>query len=80
MTVTFTSDDEGKKVVDASGRTLGLVTKIEEGTAYVDPDPSVADTVKADLGWGDADADEYTVHQDAVATREEGTLRLRGEL
>lgn len=80
MPVTFTGDDEGKKVVDASGQTLGLVTKVEQGTAYVDPDPGVAETVKAELGWGDADRDEYTVHQDAVASRRDDELRLRGEL
>lgn len=80
MTIRFTDDDEGKTVVDANGRTLGLVTAVEGDTAYVDPDPDLAETLKADLGWGDPDADEYTVKQDAVESRASDRLTLRGEL
>ncbi|WP_135304292.1 hypothetical protein [Haloarcula amylovorans] len=80
MTVTFTEADEGKEVVDASGNTLGLVTEIEQDTAYVDPDPGLTETVKADLGWAEADSDEYTVKQDAVETKADEKLHLRGNL
>lgn len=80
VTVTFTDDDEGKEVVDASGNTLGLVTKIDGDTAYVDPDPSLADTVKADMGWGDANTDDYTVDNTAVETKGSEKLHLRGNL
>ncbi|MBX0294911.1 PRC-barrel domain containing protein [Haloarcula nitratireducens] len=80
MTVTFTDDDEGKEVVDASGNTLGLVTEIEDDTAFVDPDPGLTETVKADLGRADADSDEYTVKQDAVETKADEKLHLRDNL
>lgn len=80
MPVTFSEDDEGKTVVDASGDTLGIVTKIQRDTAYVEPDPDVTETLKSELGMGDADPDEYTVHQDAVETTTDEKLHLRGEL
>ncbi|SFG55197.1 hypothetical protein SAMN04488063_2390 [Halopelagius inordinatus] len=80
MTVTFTDDDEGKEVVDASGNTLGLVTEIDGETAYVDPDPSLTDTIKADIGWSDSDSDAYTVDASAVETKASEKLHLRGNL
>lgn len=80
MTVSFTTDDEGKEVVDASGDTLGIVTEIDRDTAYVDPDPGLTETFLADLGWGDADGGEYTVKADAVETKADEKLHLRGDL
>ena len=79
MTTThrFSEDDEGKKVVDSHGHTVGIVEDVENGTAYVDPDPGVTEKVKSALGWTSEDAtdadtfalpDEYvdTVTEDAV--------------
>jgi hypothetical protein len=80
MSITLTDEDEGKEVVDASGRTLGIVTNVENRTASVEPDPSLVETVKADLGWADSDADEYDVHEDAVESRRDEKLHLRGDL
>jgi hypothetical protein len=80
MTVTFTDDDEGKVVVDASGNTLGLVTQIEGDTAYVDPDPSLTETIKADMGWANSESDEYAVDETAVETKASEKLHLRGNL
>jgi hypothetical protein len=56
------------------------VTNVENRTASVEPDPSVMETVKADLGWADSDADEYDVHEDAVESRRDEKLHLRGDL
>lgn len=80
MVVSFTEDDEGKEVVDASGDTLGLVTSIEGDTAYVDPDPSLAETAMADMGLASGGDDEYTVDETAVETKAEEKLHLRGNL
>lgn len=80
MTVSFTEDDEGKVVVDASGDTLGLVTEISGDTAYVDPDPSLTETIKAELGWANAESEEYTVNASAVETKASEKLHLRGDL
>ena len=61
MRTTFTSDDEGKTVVDPDGNEVGIVESVEEGTAYVNPHPDVAETIAAKLGWGDADEDTYAL-------------------
>jgi hypothetical protein len=80
MTVTLTDEDEGKTVVDASGTALGLVTKVQGNTAFVEPDPGVTEKVKAALGWGDADSEEYTVEHDAIESKTDDELHLRGNL
>ncbi|MFC6757979.1 MULTISPECIES: hypothetical protein [Haloarcula] len=80
MTVTFTEDDKGKTVVDASETTLGRVTAVERDTLSVNPDPSLGESVLSDLGWGSATEDDYTVHQDAVDTKDDEKIYLRGNL
>jgi hypothetical protein len=80
MSVTFTDDDEGKTVVDASDTTLGLVTAVEGERAYVDPDPGLADSLMSDLGWESGSEEDYTVHQDAVDTTTDEKVYLQGNL
>ena len=80
VSVTLTDADEGKEVVDASGNTLGIVTEVVNQTASVDPDPSLLETTKADLGWVDSDTDEYDVHEDAIETKADEKIHLRGDL
>jgi len=80
MTVTLDDEDEGKTVLDNSGTTLGLVTKVEGNTAYVEPDPSATEKVKTALGWGDAGSQEYTVEHDAIESKTDEELYLRGDL
>lgn len=76
MPVTLTDDDQGKEVVDAAGTTLGLVTDVRGEAAYVDPDPGLVETIKADLGWTEADSDEYTVDQSAIERKDGEKLYL----
>ena len=52
----FSEDDVGKPVVDAHDDTVGIVEDVENGTAYVDPDPGLAEKIKSRLGWSDEDA------------------------
>ncbi|MFC7232029.1 hypothetical protein ACFQMM_12635 [Saliphagus sp. GCM10025308] len=52
MSPVFTADDVGKSVETASGDTVGLVTAVDPGTAYVEPDPEMAASTRAALGWG----------------------------
>ena len=56
--VTFTDDDEGQKVVNQNDEDVGRVVDVRHGTAYVDPDPGMFESVKSKLGWGDIDDDE----------------------
>ncbi len=65
-TVTITDDEIGKEVVDATGETVGMVTQVEQGTAFIDPHPSLTDRIKAALDWGDVDDDAYPLDETTV--------------
>lgn len=58
----FSERNEGTRVVDATGTTVGIVADVRHGTAYVDPDPSLTDTLMAKLGWGTGDEDTYPLN------------------
>lgn len=46
----LTESDEGKRVIHGD-ETVGRVIAIEDGTPYVEPGPSITDTLLAKLGW-----------------------------
>ena len=77
QTVKFTESDEGKRVVNTDGDEIGRVVDVRHGTAYVDPDPSMFDTIKSKLGWGDVDEDTYPLQQVDVAEVTGDEVRLR---
>ncbi|QCW03079.1 hypothetical protein [Natrinema pallidum] len=79
MAAPLTDDAVGKTVVDADGKELGLVTKVEDGTAAVDPDPSLAEQVLAAVGWEGEDDEDYVVTEDMLQ-RVDDEVVLRGEL
>ena len=62
----FTKEDVGKVVVTAEGEEVGRIVDTQGGNAYVDPDPSVAETAEANLGWSDVDDDTYTLTGNGV--------------
>ena len=72
----FTTEDEGKKVVDSHGETIGMVSGVEGGVAYVDADPGVTDKIKSTLGWDDADDSDYTLRGEHVDTVTDDEIRL----
>jgi hypothetical protein len=76
MTTRFTSDDEGKKVVNADGDGIGMITEVRGDTAYVDPDPGITDSVMSKLGWGDSDEETYALRDDHVETVTDDEVRL----
>ncbi len=75
--MSYTDDDVGKTVVNAEGRTVGTVTAVRHGTAYVDPDPGMFDRVKAKLGWEDVDDDTYPLQENEVSTITDDEIRLQ---
>ena len=77
--VTFTDDDEGKKVVNQNDEDVGRVVDVRHGTAYVDPDPGMFETVKSKLGWGDVDDDEdvYPLQDADVESVDDDRVLLR---
>lgn len=76
MVTEITDDDEGKKVVDESGDEVGIVADVQHGTAHVDPNPGVTDTVKSKLGWGDRDEDTYPLQEEMVSSVTDDEIRV----
>lgn len=76
MCANFTDDDEGKRVVNAEGDEIGIVEKVERGTAHVDPDPGMTDTIKSKLGWGDSDEETYELDADHVESITDDEVQL----
>ncbi|MDG5776616.1 PRC-barrel domain containing protein [Haloarculaceae archaeon H-GB2-1] len=72
----LTDDDKGKKVVNAAGDTIGRVSGVRGGRAYVDPDTGLTDSIMAALGWSDIDEDDYAVDEDQIDTVTDDEIRL----
>ncbi|MHC3438919.1 hypothetical protein ACYJ1Y_12670 [Natrialbaceae archaeon A-gly3] len=80
MCAQFTDDDVGKTVVNANGDDVGIVADVEHGTAHVEPNPGITDTIKAKLGWSDRDTDTYPLQESAVAEVTGDAVRLESDL
>lgn len=74
----LTEEDEGKQVVDSNGEEIGIVTGVRGGTAYVDPDPGLAENLKSRLGWGEVDQDDYPLDDSQIETVTDDEIRLGG--
>ena len=77
MVHTFTEDDEGKKVVNSDGETVGMISDVSHGTAYVDPDPGIAERLMAKLGWSDRDDDDYPLQENSVDHVDDDGVHLK---
>lgn len=68
-------------VVTADGETVGTVTRVEDGVAYVDPDRDAPDTLVATLGWEAeneaGDGDDHPLPRTAIDSVGEDEIRLR---
>ena len=73
---TITADDQGKRVVNATGDEIGMITEVDGDVAYVDPNPGLADTISSKLGWSDADEEDFELHSDQVRTVTDKEVRL----
>lgn len=72
----FSDEDEGKKVTHGDD-TVGRIVEVDHGTAYVDPDPGLTETVKSKLGWADRDEDTYPLQEAAVEAIDDDEVRLK---
>jgi sporulation protein YlmC with PRC-barrel domain len=81
MTV-LSTQDEGKILIDIEGEELGVVTEVDpqEQVAFIDPDPSVANSVIQGLGFGDAGEDDIEVPANSVETVTDTELRVARDL
>ncbi|WP_276300239.1 hypothetical protein [Halorussus lipolyticus] len=76
----FTEDDEGASVFDADREKIGVVVEVRDGEAYVEPEPSLTEELKAKLDWGSHEADDddaYALESDWIDEIEEGEILLR---
>ncbi len=72
----ITDDDEGKKVVDSAGQEIGMITEVRSGTAYVNADPGLADTIRSKLGWNKADENDYPLEEKSIDSVTDDEVRL----
>lgn len=75
----LSEDDEGKTIVDSHGEKIGMVSEVRGGSAYVDPDPGMTDSVKTRMGWGDADEDDYQIESSRIDSVDDDQIRLRSD-
>jgi len=76
----LTEEDEGKKVVNYDGDTIGVISGFRGGQAYVDPDPGISEKIMSTLGWTDVDEDDYALDSDRVEHVTDDEVRLTSEL
>ena len=76
MCAHYTDDEEGKRVVTSDGDEIGMVSAVRDGRPHVDPDPGMTDSIKASLGWGDADEETYALDDDRVESVTDDEIRL----
>ncbi|MFB6141598.1 MAG: PRC-barrel domain containing protein [Halosimplex sp.] len=74
-----TGADVGKPVV-RDGERVGEVVAYENGTAFVDPNPGVAETVAAKLGLEAGGNRARPLQPELVAAVTDGAVRLKTEL
>jgi hypothetical protein len=73
----LTEKDEGKRVLNADGETIGMISGFRGGKAYVDPDPGITDKIMSRLGWENVDEDDYTLDSDMVAQISDDEVHLK---
>lgn len=71
---------EGKRVIDAEGEKVGIVSGVRRGTAYVDTDPGVADRIMSMLGWDDIDEGDYPLSGESIERITDDEVHLRRDL
>lgn len=76
MCAQFTDDDEGKRVVNADGDEIGVIETVKGGSAHVNPDPGITDTIKSRLGWGDSDEETYELDERNVESISDDEVRI----
>ena len=77
---TLQASDEGKRVVNEAGDEIGIVAEVDAGTAHVDPNPGIADTIMAKLGWQDADEETYQLPSSDVMEITDDLVRIRRDI
>jgi hypothetical protein len=78
----FTDEEEGLPVVDINDNPVGVVSAVENGTAYVEFDPGFLDAIRSNLGIGAGGKGEegaYPLREEMVDRVTDEKVRLRGD-
>lgn len=73
----ITDQEEGKRVVDANGNKIGVVSGVRGTKLYVDPDPGLTDKVMSALGWDHIDEDDYPLDESRIGSISDDEVRLK---
>lgn len=58
--------DQGKSVVDTRGADVGIVSDVKGRKLYVEPDPTLTETVLSKLHWRDNNSDDLEVPAERI--------------
>lgn len=77
---TLTADDEGKRVLNTDGTEIGRLVDVRDGRGYVEPDPTIAETIKAKLGWASRSDEAHPLDEGSIEGITDDAVYLRGTL
>jgi len=78
----FSDEAKGTPVVDINDNPIGVVSSVENGTAYVEFDPGLVDAIKSNFGisaGGQGAEDTYPLREEMVDRVTDEEVRLRGD-
>lgn len=73
----LTESDEGKTVVDQTGTSVGVITTVESGRAYVEPAAGVPTRVKHKLDWHESGSTPYELKNSMVHSITDTEIKIR---
>lgn len=76
----LTTDDEGKRVLNTDGTEVGRLVDVEDGRGYVEPDPTLTETIKAKLGWASRSDEAHPLDEGSIEEITDDAVYLRGTL
>lgn len=76
MSIELTDITAGTPVVDSTGLEIGIVSAVEDGSAALDRDPTIADELRSLFGLGRANSDHPRISGDLVESIDDGVIRL----
>ena len=78
--ITLTDGEIGKTVVDSTGDEVGMVTDVDDSgrLMYIDPEPGIAERIRAALDWGSSNEDDYPVESEQIERITDEEVKLKG--
>ncbi|QFU81582.1 PRC-barrel domain containing protein [Natronorubrum aibiense] len=76
----LTKADEGKLVLNTDGTTVGRLVDVRDGYGYVEPNPTLLETIKAKLGWATRSDEAHPLDEGSIEKITDDAVYLRGTL